>query len=151
MAFGGVGNLVLSFYPAIWWLGAAYRPDRDAELIRLVNDISWLQLIGGITIFLPMPIVMFIAGLSDKSPEPVIPRWCAYANGWIVLAIIPDQLIFFFHRGPFAWNGLIGLWIPVTVFGIFFIMNFIVLRKAVLGERARILKAAPASSALSST
>lgn len=148
MAFGGVGNMVLSFYPAIWWLGAAFRPDRDAELIRMVNDIAWLQLIGGVTIFLPMPIVMVIAGLCDKSAVPIVPRWCAYANGWIVLTIIPDQLIFFFHSGPFSWNGLFGLWIPVTTFGIFFIMNFIVLRKAILRERVHIRETTAASVAV---
>jgi len=51
----------------------------------------------------------------------VFPRWCGYANGWMALTIIPDQLLFFFHRGPFAWNGIFGVWVPVVVFSGFFI------------------------------
>jgi hypothetical protein len=47
------------------------------------------------------------------------------------------QLLFFFHKGPFAWNGLFGVWIPVVVFSGFFLVNFVVLRQAVLRERAR--------------
>ncbi len=47
---GAAGNMVLSFYPAIWWLTAAYRPDRDPNLLLLMNDMSWLQFLGGITI-----------------------------------------------------------------------------------------------------
>lgn len=43
---GGGGNMVLTFYPAIFWLVAAFRPDRPPDLIYLLNDWAWLQLIG---------------------------------------------------------------------------------------------------------
>lgn len=133
---GAAGNMMLTFYPAIWWLTAAFRPDRAAELIYLMNDMAWLQFIGGATIYLAMPLSVAVAALCDKSPDPVFPRWCGYANIWFALTIVPDQLLFFFHRGPFAWNGLFGLWIPVVMFGAFFIINGLVLRKAVLRDRA---------------
>jgi hypothetical protein len=134
---GAAGNMALTFYPAIWWLTAAFRPDRAAELIRLMNDMAWLQFLGGVTIYLAMPLAVMVVSLCDKSAEPVFPRWCGYANGWMALTILPDQLLFFFHKGPFAWNGLFGVWIPVVVFSGFFLVNFVVLRQAVLRERAR--------------
>jgi hypothetical protein len=84
--------------------------------------------------------------LCDKSAEPVFPRWCGYANGWMALTIVPDRLLFLFHKGPFAWNGLSGVWVPVVVFSGFFIVNFVVLRQAVHRERASI-QALPASPA----
>ena len=133
---GAAGNMALSFYPPIWWLTAAYRPDRGADLIYLMNDMAWLQFIGGVTIYLAMPLSVMVASLCDKSPSRVFPRWCGYANGWIALMTLPDQMLFFFHRGPFAWDGLLGLWIPAVMFGIFFIMNSLVVRNAVLRERA---------------
>jgi hypothetical protein len=136
---GAAGNMVLTFYPAVWWLTAAFRPDRSAELIYLMNDMSWLQFLGGVTMYLAMPLSVMVASLCDKSAEPAFPRWCGYANGWLALTVVPDQLLFFFKKGPFAWNGLFGIWVPVVVFSGFFIVNFIVLRQAVLRDRARLL------------
>src|SRR5262245_39595215 len=49
---GAAGNMCLTFYPAIWWLVAAYRPDRGADLVYLMNDMAWLQFLGGVTIYL---------------------------------------------------------------------------------------------------
>jgi hypothetical protein len=147
---GAAGNMVLTFYPAVWWLTAAFRPDRAAELIYLMNDMAWLQFLGGVTMYLAMPLSVAVASLCDKSPEPVFPRWCGYANLWMALTIVPDQLLFFFHRGPFAWNGLFGIWIPVVVFSAFFIINLVVLRKAVLRDRARILDSAGSPTSMSS-
>ncbi|MCX2930064.1 hypothetical protein ORI20_07255 [Mycobacterium sp. CVI_P3] len=133
---GGAGNMVLSFYPPMWWLTAAYRPDRSADLLYLVNDTAWLQFIGGVSIYLAMPLSIMVASLCDKSPNPVFPRWSGYAMGWIALITIPDQMLFFFHGGPFAWNGVLGLWIPAVMFGLFFLINTFVIRAAVLRERA---------------
>jgi hypothetical protein len=139
LLLGGAGNMALTFYPAVWWLTAAFRPDRAAELIYLMNDMAWLQFLGGVSMYLAMPLSVMVAALCDKSPEPIFPRWCGYANGWIALTILPDQLLFFFKKGPFAWNGVFGVWVPATVFGIFFIINFVALRQAVLRDRAQIL------------
>jgi hypothetical protein len=65
------------------------------------------------------------------------------------LTVLPDQLLFFFCKGPFAWNGLFGIWVPVVVFSGFFIVNFVVLRQAIRRERLSIvaLPAAPAAAA----
>lgn len=138
---GAAGNMVLTFYPAIFWLTAAFRPDRAGDLIYLMNDLGWLQFLGGITMYLAMPLTVMVVALCDKSPNPVFPRWCGYANGWAALTIIPDQLLFFFHRGPFAWNGIFGVWVPAVVFAAFFIINFFPVRQAILRERAALLAA----------
>jgi hypothetical protein len=132
--------MVLTFYPAVWWLTAAFRPERAAELIHLMNDMAWLQFLGGVSMFLAMPLSVFVASLCDKSANPLFPRWCGYANAWMALTILPDQLLFFFFKkGIFAWNGLFGIWIPVVVFSAFFIVNIIVMRQAILRDRRSIL------------
>ena len=131
---GGVGNMVLTFYPAIWWLVAAYRPDRAAELIYLMNDMAWLQFIGGVTMYLAIPLTVCVAAFVDDSPNPVFPRWAGYTNAWLAVMTIPDQLLFFFQAGPFSWNGVFGLWIPVGAFSGVFLVNFWVLRQAILRE-----------------
>jgi hypothetical protein len=132
---GGAGNMCLTFYPAIWWLVAAFRPDRAPELIQLVNDMAWLQFIGGATIYLAMPLAVAVAAFCDHSEQPAFPRWLGWANAFLAVAIIPDQLLFFFHSGPFAWNGLFGLWLPAFWFSCFFLTTFFALRTTVLRER----------------
>ena len=128
---GGAGLMILTFYPAIFWLLAAYRPERAEELIRLMNDLAWLQLIGGVTVFFTLPLAVAFAAFLDHSPRPPLPRWAGYYNIWTVLLIIPDQLLFFFKTGPFAWNGIFGFWIPVVVFGTWFIVTYYTLRRAI--------------------
>lgn len=133
---GGAGNMVLTFYPAIWWLTAAFRPDRNPDLIYALNDMAWLQFIGGVSMFEAIPLAIAVAAFCDKSPNPIFPRWVGYVNVMIAVAILPDQLLFFFHSGPFAWSGLFGLWIPLVLFGGFFCVNFWALRRAALRDRA---------------
>lgn len=132
---GGCGNMVLTFYPAVWWLAAAFRPERAAELTYMVNDMAWLQFIGGVSMYDAIPLAIAVAAFCDKSPNPVFPRWSGYFNIMIVLAILPDQLLFFFQTGPFAWNGIFGLWIPLVLFGGWFLTIFWLLRRAILRER----------------
>ena len=129
---GAVGMAVLTFYPPMWWLIAAFRPDRAADLTLMLNDASWLQWVGGLTIYYPTITTIAIAAFLDKSETPAFPRWFGYANLWLILLLLPGQMIFFFKIGPFAWNGLIAFWLAFSVFGLWFPVAFYVLRKAVL-------------------
>jgi hypothetical protein len=130
MIMGGIGNVMLTFYPAIFWLVAAFRPDRSPEIIYVLNDWAWIELVGGATIFWPMPLTMAYAALSDTSADPVFPRWSGYAALWMFFLILPDQLVFFFQTGPFAWNGLFGIWLPLIAFCGWFAMSSTLMVKA---------------------
>jgi hypothetical protein len=132
---GAAGNMILTFYPAMTWLIAVYRPERDPEILHLMSDAGWLQFVGGATVLLGMPLAIGVTALLDDSPDPVFPRWAGYLNFWLILLILPDQLLFFFRGGPLSWNGLFGLWVPVTAFAVWFVSTFILLRRAVLSER----------------
>jgi hypothetical protein len=129
---GGVGTIVLTFYPAIWWLIAAYRPERSPELVYLMNDMAWLQFIGGVSLFLVVPVCIVVAALNDKSANPCFPRWMAFLNICLLMMTVPDQLLFFFHAGPFAWNGLFGFWIPLVAFVTWFFSTAYMTRRAAL-------------------
>jgi hypothetical protein len=103
---GAVGMAVLTFFPAMWWLIALFRLDRDPQITRTLSDAGWLQWVGGLTIYYPTIITMAIASFIDKSVRPALPRWFGYLNLWLVALLLPGQLIFFFKSGPFAWDGL---------------------------------------------
>ena len=128
-ALAGLGNAILTFYPPLWWLTAAFRPEeRDAELIYLLSDAAWLQFIGGITLFLPVLITIAVAALHDKQQQPVFPRWFAFYSLWTFVLMLPGQLCVFFKTGPFAWNGLMAFWVPLCVFSFWFMFAFHFLR-----------------------
>jgi hypothetical protein len=133
VTMAGFANAMLGFYPPLYWLTAAFRPqERSAEILYLLNDIAWLQFIGGLSLVMPMFIGVGFAALLDQSPTPTFPRWAGFACFLGFVLMLPDQLLFFFHTGPFAWNGLISFWLPIPVFSSVFIMFFFFLRRDAL-------------------
>ena len=133
---GAVGLAVLTFFPCMWWLTALYRLDRLPEITRMLSDGAWLQFVGGLTIFYPMVFTLAIAAFLDKNEPRFFPRWFGYVNFWLIMLLLPGQMIFFFHTGPLAWNGLIAFYLAFVVFGLWFVVSFQVLRKATLRVRA---------------
>jgi hypothetical protein len=130
-------NAMLTFYPPLWWIIASYRATvRSVELTYLLNDIAWLQFIGGLSLIMPMFVVIPICALSDKSSTPLFPRWVGYFNMWLFVLVLPGQLLFFFYDGPFAWNGLFGIWLPLAGFVAWFLVTFHFLRAAALRRGA---------------
>ena len=141
--FGGVGTMVLTFYPGAWWLTAAYRPERDATVIQLLSDAAWLQFIGGVSMYLALPGAFGIAILCDDREKPAHPRWVGYASLWLMVLVIPDQLLFFFHDGPFAWNGLFGFWLPLVGLAGWFLLAAYFLRREALARQHVPAKSGP--------
>ena len=127
----GCTNVLLTAYPAGWWLLASFRPERNPEIVQLLNDIAWLQFLGVISPFYFVPISIAYASLADSSKDPIFPRWVGWFNIWFMLTLIPLSIIFWFHSGPFAWNGIFGFYLPFIIFFIWFFVMTPVIRKAI--------------------
>ena len=54
--------------------------------------------------------------LRDTRTPAVFPRWAGYLCFQTAIALIPTGFIIFFKHGPLAWNGIIGLGIPMIYF-----------------------------------
>lgn len=130
----GLTNMILFFYPALWWLTASFRPERGAELTQVLHDAAWIQFVGALFPFLFQLVSVAIATFLDDSSKPVFPRWFGFLNLWTIVLYFPGQMIFFFKSGPFAWNGLFAYWIPGSTFFAWVLLMFIVLRKAINAE-----------------
>lgn len=131
---GGFSNMMLFFYPPLWWLTASFRLERNPDLIQMLHDAAWLQYLGALAPFLFMLGSVAIAAFVDDSKKPAFPRWLGWFNLFAILAFLPDQMIFFFKTGPFAWNGIFGWWIPLFDFFSWIAVMFFVLRKAVTND-----------------
>ncbi len=109
----GVVPFVLT---AMLWATAAYRVDRAAETIVMLNDMAWFSFVMVAPPVMIQLIVIGIAIISDSSERPLYPRWLAYLSFWAALSLICDPLACIFKTGPFAWNGLLVFWLPFGIF-----------------------------------
>ncbi len=127
----GAGTVVFLILPMMIWTVAAFRPERAPELIYLFSDFGWLLLIMTFSPFLVQLVAIGLAIVSDTHPDPVFARWLGYFNIWVAILFLPGGLITFFKSGPFAWNGLLAFWLPLTVFFLWYIVMFFALVKAI--------------------
>jgi len=130
----GYANAMLTFYPPLLWIANTFRSaERPDDMIYMLNDVAYLQFIGGLALVMPLFVIIAIVAFCDRSSNPVFPRWSAYASIVTFVLFLPDQMLFFFKSGPFAWNGLFAFWVPLGVFCGWFLMMFYLVRRHILG------------------
>ncbi|HSW15109.1 MAG TPA: hypothetical protein VLI06_19835 [Solimonas sp.] len=115
MGFTFATFLVLNFYMGLSFALAAFRPDRAPELIQFATDSAFLQVLGGIPMFVGVwSLAAYAILVVSPRENPIMPRWFGYLNLWAAISLLPELLVFFFKTGPFAWDGLLGFWIPAA-------------------------------------
>lgn len=126
---------IIIVIPCMLWSAAAYRPDRDPDLVLLLSDVGWFFFI----LALSLPVVQMSAiaiAILGSDNETVFPRWLGYANGWFALLLMPGVLCTYFKDGVFAWDGLLGWWLTIMTFFAFWTTNSVMLFKAIRQEAA---------------
>lgn len=131
---GAIGSLILMI-GFIVMMVAAFDPGRPVEITKALHELGWILLVIPYMPFLVQYVCIGVAILQDAGAEPVFPRWVAYYNFWVAIGFIPTGLVGCFHRGPFAWHGLLGFWVPVVIYGGWFLVMTWALRRAIDGER----------------
>ncbi len=127
----GAATLMPLLLPTLIWNIAAFRPERDPQLTLLLNDFAWIIFIMTFSPFFVQLASIGMAIVSDRHEKPVFARWIGYFNLWVAILFIPGALITFFKTGPFAWNGLLAFWMPLTVFFGWYLVMFFALLKAI--------------------
>jgi len=84
----------------------------------MLNDLSWLIFVMVFPGYVLQLSCVAVASFIDRSTSPIWPRWVGYLNLWIALSGAGGGLAAFFKYGPFAWNGLVGFYIPIIAFTI---------------------------------
>jgi hypothetical protein len=122
--FGGAMLLMVFFYMcSMLWICAAYRPAAiDPTILRLIHESSWLMFVMVFPEYVLQNLCIAVAGFRDRSADPIFPRWFCWFCLWNAFAGIGGAFAEFVYHGPFAWSGIIGFWIPVTVFTIWISM-----------------------------
>jgi hypothetical protein len=120
----------------LFWLIAAFRPERDPQLIQLLNDLAWITFIAPVGMIVAQLLCLGLAVLLDAHPEPIFPRWVGWFSLATAVLVAPDAGAAVFTSGPLAWDGAISFWLRNVLFGAFFIVMFFVLRRAISREHA---------------
>jgi Domain of unknown function (DUF4386) len=113
---------VIFVMPWVFWETAAFRPERQASEIMLINDLGWMTFVFSYVAFTAWLIAIGVAILLDTSADTVYPRWLGYFNIFVALTFVPDNVIPFFKTGPWAWNGIFPYWMPFIIYGIWILI-----------------------------
>src|SRR5947208_4246473 len=95
----------------------ALRPDRPPALQQGVYDLGFLSFAGTMGVFLIGSLIWMAAILLDTNG--VFPRWFGYLNLVNALTEVVIAPAWIFQRGVLAYNGAIGFWVNVPVFGLY--------------------------------
>ena len=129
-----VGGIPGCLFGAFSFLVAAFRPDRDPQLIHLLYDTTFLTFVGSLGCFATNYLVLSLAILLDKNG--VYPKWLAYVGIWQIVTEVIAVPCFIYRTGPFAWNGALAFYEGTLIFGVFLIALIYTTRKAIEAQPA---------------
>lgn len=116
---GAVILLVFFLVCMLVWITASYRADANPDDVRSLHDLGWLVFVMVWPEYTISMGVIAVLVLKDDGRRGPWPRWFGYLAAWTALSGAGGSLAVFFKDGAFAWNGLIGFYVPIAVFVIF--------------------------------
>ncbi|MBE9373294.1 hypothetical protein IQ251_02430 [Saccharopolyspora sp. HNM0983] len=123
-------------YPLAVLATAAYRPERDPQLMLLLSDQFWLTYVGVAAIFVVNVAVIGLSALVDRRDRPVFPRWFGPLNFVLALLLLPGVFVYVSTGGALAWDGMFAMLVPAVAFLIWKVILIVVLLRAVSAEEA---------------
>jgi hypothetical protein len=135
---GVAGAAPIAFLTAtVFWLIAAFRPERSPEVTQMCNDLAWITFTCGVPFLIALCLFLAIAISFDAQDDPVFPRWVSYFNVAIAAALVPACFAGFTLSGAFAWNGFLSFWVRNVAISLWIVVMAIMLSKAIrLGRTA---------------
>jgi hypothetical protein len=105
--------------PPLFWGVAAFTPARDPQITTTMHELGTLTLVTTdqfyIFMWVAIAVLCFLPKRVVNSP---FPRWFGYFTAWTAFMFEAGAIAFFPRTGPFAWNGLLVFWSPLTLFGL---------------------------------
>ncbi|WIM86059.1 hypothetical protein PT015_14105 [Candidatus Mycobacterium wuenschmannii] len=129
----GVGTTAFILADYCWGM-AAFRPDRDPQLISLLNDMAWFFFIAPVGTIMVQNLCFALSVYLDGRADPVFPRWVAHFNVATVALLAPSAFSILNKTGPLAWNGSLSFTLRLTTFAVYIVVMFAVLLRAVRSQ-----------------
>jgi hypothetical protein len=143
----GVSIVVIVVIDASLWMSAAYRPGADGQIVQALNDAAWLGFLIAWPVLSMQMACTAVVALHDGRSQPLFPRWLAWASIAGALVLVTAGGPAFTHSGPFAFDGALGLYLPVAIWGSWIDAHAWYMRKALrtAGEAVARAPAEPAA------
>lgn len=109
------------------WAMAAFRPERDPQLISLLNDMAWFFFIAPVGTIIVQNICLALSIYLDARPEPIFPRWVAHFNVAAAVLLVPSAFSLLHKSGPLAFDGAVSFTLRLSVFAVYLVVMFVVL------------------------
>jgi len=113
------------------WGVALYRPERDPQLISLLNDMAWFFFIAPVGCLIMQNLCLAGSVYLDARSEPVFPQWVAHFNVLTALLMVPGAFAFLHKTGPLAWDGSLSFSLRLITFVVYVAVMFLVLLRVV--------------------
>lgn len=118
---GAMMSLFLMLPPMFFGVAAYTAPRKDSEVTALMHELATLTLTTtdqyyvfmwvGVTVICLRPATQLV----KNNP---FPRWWGWGSLWITVMFEAGAVAFIPRSGPFAWNGLLVFWSPLTLFAV---------------------------------
>lgn len=122
----GVGLTAFILADYCWGI-AAFRPERDPQLISLLNDMAWFFFIAPVGTIMVQNFCLATSIYLDARPDPIFPRWVAHFNIVTAVLLIPSAFSLLHKTGPLAWDGALSFTLRLGVFAVYIVVMFVVL------------------------
>lgn len=124
----GITSFILADY---CWAIAVFRPERDPQLISLLNDMGWFFFIAPVGTLITQNFCLALAIYLDARPAPVFPRWVAHFNIATALLMVPGAFAVLHKTGPLAFDGSLSFSLRLMTFALYVAVMFIVMLRVV--------------------
>lgn len=125
-----VAGVTLFALSNIFFAVAAFRADRGAELVQVLNDLAWIVFIAPIGMLVAQFVLLALAVYFDEKPQPIFPKWVSPYALLTALAMAPSAGAAVFRDGPLAWDGFVSFWLRNGAFALFVAVMFFLVRSA---------------------
>lgn len=109
------------------WGVAIFRPDRDPQLISLLNDMAWFFFVAPVGCIVVQNLCLAGSIYLDARPDPVFPRWVAHFNVLTAALMAPAAFALMHKTGPLAWDGSVSFSLRLITFAVYVAVMFFVL------------------------
>jgi len=120
----------------LFWLTAAFRPERDPQQTLMFNDLAWVTFSSQVGFLIAQSVILALAIYLDRRERPVFPPWVAHFNLVVALLLIPAAFVGIALEGPIAWNGLLSFWVRNIAIGLWIVVMGVVLGQAIKRQQA---------------
>lgn len=119
----------------LFWLLAAFRPERDPQLVQMFNDMAWVTFTSQVSFLIAQNVFLALAVYLDRQTRPIFPSWVGHFNLLTALAMAPAAFSAMSMNGMLAWDGPLSFWAKNLAISAWIVVMTLMLGRNVLRQR----------------